>query len=219
MTKYAPSSFGQVGALIVLGSLSANCVHTLAFSDKEPIAIIGYKPKPPPPPPPPPKPLPAPEGPKRVEVQQNRIVIHDTIQFESDKAVIKPESYGLMDEITMVVANNPQIKRLSIQGHTDSTGSDAHNQQLSNARAQSVLTYLVQHGILPERLSSKGFGENKPLATNATAAGREQNRRVEFVIVEQDTLNRVYEIDPQTGEQREVAPPALPSTPTPGTAL
>lgn len=221
MSKYALFRFGSSAAWAVSAACclaSAGCVHTLIFSDEQAIGIVGYK-TPPPPPPEAPKPAPppaAPEAPKRVEVQQDKIVIHDTIQFETDQAIIKPESYGLMDEITLVVANNPQIQRLSIQGHTDATGGDAHNQKLSNARAYSVLEYLVQHGVAPERLTSKGWGENKPIATNATAEGREKNRRVEFVIVQQVPINRTYEIDPRTGEQREVAAPSLePTEPTP----
>jgi OOP family OmpA-OmpF porin len=148
-----------------------------------------------------------------VEVQADKIVIHDKIQFEIDRAVIKPESFGLLDEIHAVITQNPQIKRLSVEGHTDSTGSDSHNQQLSDWRAHAVLEYLVQHGIAASRLRSKGWGERKPLAPNTTAAGREQNRRVEFLIVEQSAVKRTYEIDPKTGERRELnAPTTAPSS-------
>jgi outer membrane protein OmpA-like peptidoglycan-associated protein len=71
--------------------------------------------------------------------------------------------------------------RLSIEGHTDDTGDAAHNQELSSARARSVLGALVGLGVDPSRLQSKGYGQDKPLADNATKAGRAENRRVELV--------------------------------------
>jgi outer membrane protein OmpA-like peptidoglycan-associated protein len=183
-------------------ALSSGCTHTLAFSDTSPLVVVGH---PPPPPPPPPEPAPAPPPvPKRVEVSQDQIVIHDKIQFELDRATIKPESNDLMDEISDVVKNNPQIERLSIEGHTDDSGADKHNQKLSEQRAASVLGYLVQHGVAADRLVSKGWGKTKPIADNASEEGREQNRRVEFLIVQQSTVKRTYEIDPKTGAQREV---------------
>jgi outer membrane protein OmpA-like peptidoglycan-associated protein len=176
----------------------------MAFSDTAPLKIVGTPPPPPPPPEPPPPP-PPPE-PKRVEVTQDHIVIHEKIQFETDKAVIKPESFGLLDEITAAVRDAPQIKKLSIEGHTDNVGADKYNLKLSNQRAASVLKYLVDHGIDAGRLVSKGWGESKPIGDNATEEGKEQNRRVEFIIVEQDTVKKTYEIDPATGEKREVKP-------------
>jgi OOP family OmpA-OmpF porin len=163
------------------------CTHTLVFSDTSPIVITGNPPAPPPPPKPvepPPKPA-EPPAPKRVEVKQDRIEILEKIQFETNKAVIKPESSSLLDEITNVVQQNQQIQRLSIEGHTDSTGADKHNQMLSEQRAAAVKDYLMQHGVAAERLSSKGWGKTKPIGDNSTATGREENRRVEFVIVEQ----------------------------------
>jgi outer membrane protein OmpA-like peptidoglycan-associated protein len=185
---------------------AAACSHTLVFSDTASLPVVGHPPPAPALPPPPPPP--APPEPKRVEVQQDQIVIHDKIQFDTDKATIKPESDSLMDEIVQVVQNNPQIKQLSIEGHTDSTGADKHNQQLSEQRAAAVRGYLVQHGVEAARLVSKGWGESKPIADNATEAGREQNRRVEFLILEQDVVQRTYEVDPKTGARREVTAPA-----------
>ena len=72
------------------------------------------------------------------------------------------------------------------QGHTDSEGADDHNQTLSDDRANSVRTWLVQHGVGSERLVAKGYGEKKPLVPNVTPANRARNRRVQFVILEQD---------------------------------
>jgi OOP family OmpA-OmpF porin len=197
-----------------LGLAVAGCSNTMAFSDTSSIMVVGHPPPPPAPPPPPPPP--PPEAPKRVEVQQDQIVIREKIQFETDQAVIKPESFDLMNEIVGVVNGNAQIKRLSIEGHTDNVGSDKHNQKLSDKRAAAVRSYLVEHGVTPARLVSKGWGESKPLADNDTDAGREQNRRVEFIIAEQDVVRQTYEIDPATGERRALTPPATESAPEPG---
>ena len=187
--RYSSSSKRTLcAALGVLVSQLTACTHTLVFSDTSPIVINGTRPAPPPPPPkipePPPKPV-EPAAPKRVEVTQDQIVIHEKIQFETNKAAIKPESSSLLDEITGVIKQNPQIKRLSIEGHTDSTGADKHNQKLSEQRAAAVQDYLVQHGVETDRLSSRGWGKSRPIGDNSTATGREENRRVEFVIVEQ----------------------------------
>ena len=183
---------------IALSPLAA-CTHTLVFSDTSPIVVTGNPPAPPPPPEPePPKPA-EPPAPKRVEVKQDQIVIHEKIQFETNKASIKPESGSLLEEITNVIKQNPQIKRLSIEGHTDSTGADKHNQKLSEQRAEAVRDHLVQHGVEAERLSSRGWGESKPIGDNSTAIGREENRRVEFVIVE------------QTGSEGAIENPAAPA--------
>jgi outer membrane protein OmpA-like peptidoglycan-associated protein len=170
-------------AALALSPQLVACTHTLVFSDTSPLVVTGTPP-PPKPAEPPPKPA-EPPAPKRVEVKQDRIEIHEKIQFETSKAVIKPESGSLLDEITGVVKQNPQIKRLSIEGHTDSTGPDKLNQGLSDQRASAVRDYLTQHGVEAERLSSRGWGKSKPIGDNSTATGREENRRVEFVIVEQ----------------------------------
>ena len=191
-------------ALVLLASclLAIGCTGTLAFSDTSPLMVAGTPPPPPPPPEPPPPP-PPPE-PKRVEVTQDQIVIREKIQFETNKAVIKPESFGLVDEITAAVRDTPQIKKLSIEGHTDDVGADKYNQKLSEQRAGAVKTYLVEHGIDASRLVAKGWGEAKPIGDNKTEEGREQNRRVEFIITEQEEIKKTYEIDPKTGEKREV---------------
>src|SRR5262245_9605379 len=195
--------WGAVAWLCVCLPLAA-CSGSLAFSDTAPLVVMGTPPPPPEPPPPPPPP-PPPE-PKRVEVTQDQIVIHEKIQFETNKAVIKPESFGLLDEVTAAIRDTPQLKKLSIEGHTDSVGSDKYNQKLSDQRAASVKTYLVEHGIDAAKLVSKGWGESKPIGDNETEPGREQNRRVEFIIAEQEAVKKTYEIDPKTGEKREVKP-------------
>ncbi|NLI97360.1 OmpA family protein [bacterium] len=105
------------------------------------------------------------------------------IYFDYDKATIKPESYPVLDEAAKILKENPSI-RVEIQGHTDSDGSDEYNQKLSEARAASVVSYFVmQHAIDAKRLVARGYGESMPVASNASEAGKELNRRVEFVIL------------------------------------
>jgi outer membrane protein OmpA-like peptidoglycan-associated protein len=102
------------------------------------------------------------------------------ILFDLDSAVIRPESKPVLDEVLAVLKEEPGWKVL-IEGHTDSTGSDSHNQELSQKRADSVKAHMVTGGIPAERLQSRGLGESKPVADNATELGRAQNRRVELV--------------------------------------
>jgi outer membrane protein OmpA-like peptidoglycan-associated protein len=178
----------------------------MAFSDTSSIVVAGTPPAPPPPPPPPPAPPPPPPPePKRVEVTQDKLNITEKIQFDVDKTTIKSESHGLLDEIVSVIKENSFIKKISIEGHTDSDGGDKYNLKLSDGRAKAVMAYLVEHGIDADRLTAKGFGESKPMADNATADGKEKNRRVEFLITEQKEITKTYEIDPKTGEKREVS--------------
>ena len=144
------------------------------------------------------------EAPPRVEVRDNKIEIHEKIQFDYDKAVIKDASFSLMNEIADVIKKNPQIKRIRIEGHASIDGAPAHNKTLSNDRAHAVMKYLVDHGIAAAELAAIGFGSDRPIADNGTAEGREQNRRVEFVITEQDVTKKKVEIDPKTGAEKVV---------------
>ena len=142
--------------------------------------------------------------PPRVEVRDNKIEIHDKIQFDYDKATIRPESFGLMNEIASVIGKNPQIKKIRIEGNASAEGSPQHNQKLSEDRARSVQKYLTEHGIAAGELVSIGHGADLPIADNTTEAGREQNRRVEFVILEQDVTHKKVEVDAQTGAEKVV---------------
>jgi OOP family OmpA-OmpF porin len=142
--------------------------------------------------------------PPRVEVRDNKIEIHEKIQFDFDKATIKPASFDLMNEIASVIAKNPQIKRLRIEGHASSEGNPAHNRTLSDERAQAVMKYLNDHGIATNELVAAGYGADRPIADNATEDGREKNRRVEFVIVEQDVTHKKVEVDARTGAEKVI---------------
>lgn len=161
------------------------CSKTVAFQGDSTLAITAAAPAPP---------AVAPDPP-RVEVRDNQIVIHEKVQFALDQATILATSFGLLDEVASVIKKNPQLKKIRVEGHASSEGDAGHNLKLSDERAQSVLTYLVNHGVAKNILTSKGFGIDRPIADNATEDGREKNRRVEFNILEQDVTSRRVEID------------------------
>jgi len=120
---------------------------------------------------------------KDVNVVDRKFVIKKRINFKVGKADLLPSSYGILDEIAQVIKQN-EVKKLLIAGHTDSTHNEDFNLRLSLARANSVKNYLVSKGVSEETLTTQGFGKRKPMASNATEAGRRENRRVEFFIIE-----------------------------------
>ena len=105
-----------------------------------------------------------------------------TILFDSGKASFQKQTYPVLQAITAILKEYPE-SRFSIEGHTDSDGSDALNQKLSEDRAAAVKDYLIENGINFERLSSKGFGESMPIDSNKTKAGKANNRRVEVKLI------------------------------------
>ena len=122
--------------------------------------------------------------PVRVEVTEETIEISDQIHFDFDRATIRPASFSLLDEIAETILAHPHVERIEIQGHTSSEGGVAYNERLSEERAESVRRALVERGVDPLRLTARGLGPHEPIASNDTAEGREQNRRVEFHILE-----------------------------------
>jgi outer membrane protein OmpA-like peptidoglycan-associated protein len=102
------------------------------------------------------------------------------IRFDVNKASIKPESMGTINYVVKMMSDNPNLN-FSVEGHTDSDGDDTSNQILSEARAKAVMDQLIELGIAANRLTSKGFGESKPINGNSTPEEKAQNRRVEFV--------------------------------------
>ncbi len=106
-------------------------------------------------------------------------VILRGVIFETGKSALKPESFTVLDIVAQSLAANPDI-RIEIAGYTDSTGAATTNLRLSQARASAVRAYLGSKGIAPDRMVAKGYGAANPIATNRTAAGRTQNRRVEL---------------------------------------
>jgi outer membrane protein OmpA-like peptidoglycan-associated protein len=125
---------------------------------------------------------PPPPEPARVVVTKEKLELKDKVYFDTGKATIKPVSYTLLDEVAAALKSHDEVKRVEIGGHTDSLGDAAFNETLSQQRAQAVREYLLQKGVEAPRLDAKGYGEEKPIAPNDTAQGREANRRVEFSI-------------------------------------
>jgi OOP family OmpA-OmpF porin len=175
-------------SLGLLAAFVGGCHAEAKLGNVEPKAAT----PPPPPPPEPPPPPPAPEPPKaeppkalgRVQVTDKKITISEEIQFDQNKATIKPESNSLLDEIAKIMKDNEKIKKVSVEGHTSSEGDATANMKLSNDRAAAVLKALTDRGIDKSRLTSKGFGITKPVGDNKTEEGKIKNRRVEFTILD-----------------------------------
>ena len=126
------------------------------------------------------------EGGKKLyerEFSEGKIVTHAII-FETNKADLKPQSFAEIRRIAELMEKYPDV-RFSVEGHTDSDGTDSHNIELSEARSMAVKNALVDMGIKANRLEIKGWGEQKPISSNQTPEGKAQNRRVEFVRLDQ----------------------------------
>ena len=112
----------------------------------------------------------------------DKTIVLENIFFETGSARLLPSSHPELNKLVWTLRNNAGMQ-IEIRGHTDNVGSDHDNQSLSEARAKSVYQYLIDRGIASTRLSYKGFGETKPVASNETHEGRQQNRRTEFVVI------------------------------------
>jgi len=178
--------------LCVVGVVAATvgCSAQAKLGNPEVKAATPPAPEPPAPPPPPP----AVEAPKpaepvkpagRVKLEGNKIEISEQVQFEQGKAVIRTESFGLLDEIAKTMKDNAEkVKKVEIGGHTSAEGDAGANMKLSKDRAESVMKALVERGIDKSKLSAKGYGITKPIGNNADAGGRVQNRRVELTVTD-----------------------------------
>ncbi|TNE67220.1 MAG: OmpA family protein [Bacteroidetes bacterium] len=113
---------------------------------------------------------------------RKRITFSAGVLFDSGEAQLREEALPELDQVVQFMEKYPDA-RIGIAGHTDDVGSEAYNQNLSERRAQAVYQYLIGRGAPPERLDWKGFGEGRPVADNATESGRQQNRRVECLLL------------------------------------
>ncbi len=129
------------------------------------------------------EPLGCPTKPALVVVTDCEVKITQQIHFEYNKDKIRAESHPVLDAVVEVLTKNTSIK-LEVQGHTDDKGSAKYNKDLSNRRAASVVKYLVSRGVAPERLTSAGYGLERPLVPNDSESNRALNRRVQFVRTE-----------------------------------
>jgi outer membrane protein OmpA-like peptidoglycan-associated protein len=143
-----------VAAVAAVGSLVYVGWHHLTHKEKDGVA--------------------APSDPK---LETTRTLVH----FATNQANILPDSAPVLNALVEKLHTQLPNVRVEVQGHTDDTGTAALNMALSQARAQSVVNYMVSHGIVPGRLTAKGYGMTKPLVPNDSDAHRAINRRVEFV--------------------------------------
>lgn len=122
-----------------------------------------------------------------IQREQNilSVTLKSDVLFDTNSYTLKPGAYSEIDRLARVLVNYPQT-RVRVEGHTDSTGSLQYNQMLSERRAMAVRDALVQRGVDPRRIEVVGYGPSQPIATNATEAGRQMNRRVTVVIIPQE---------------------------------
>lgn len=178
--------------------LTTTACGPIVFSDDASLAIVGTAAEPEP------EPVaePAPEPQKRVEVRDNKIVINEKVRFKVNSDKIESVSHDLLNEVAKVIKDNPQIKKIEIQGHASAEGGDSHNMKLSDRRAKAVKKYLTgKGGVAKDHLTAKGYGETQPIASNDTEDGKEKNRRVEFVITEQEITQTKVEVDEAGNEK------------------
>ncbi|MEN9578254.1 MAG: hypothetical protein RJA70_1263 [Pseudomonadota bacterium] len=118
---------------------------------------------------------------KKLIVRRDKLELREKLYFAWDQATLQEESYPVLDEVVQALNDNKNF-RVQVEGHSSAEGADDHNQTLSEQRATAVLDYLVSRGVSKDRLVSKGFSSSVPIDTNKTSEGRENNRRVEFVV-------------------------------------
>lgn len=125
------------------------------------------------------------EGESHVQVTAEKITIDTKIYFEFDSAVIKSESFSILNQVALTMLANPQLKKIRVEGHADERGGDDYNLELTQRRAESVVEYLMGRGVQEKRLEGVGYGETRPIAEGHDEEAWAANRRVEFTIIDQ----------------------------------
>lgn len=128
-----------------------------------------------------------PDADVRQEGDELIVTFNSPILFDLNSAALRPNAKELLNDVGNVLAKYPETDIL-VMGHTDNTGSEAYNQELSERRAQAVSNYLITRGVAASRLKYMGFGETMPVASNDTETGRSENRRVEVQIAANQAL-------------------------------
>lgn len=124
-----------------------------------------------------------PPTPKKVKITKKKIVILDKVFFASNRAKIKRVSHSILKDVSSVLKDNPWVKKIRVEGHTDDVGKDKYNLELSQKRADAVKDFLIKEGVEAERIEAVGYGETKPLVEGKSKDARDPNRRVEFSII------------------------------------
>ena len=147
---------------------------------------------------------------RETELLDTGMIRLQNVNFETNKADILPDSYPTLDAVGMLLTRWPQLK-LEIGGHTDSRGSAAKNQKLSEARATSVRSYILSKNptLDPSQFTVKGYGKTRPIVPNTNELNWAKNRRVEFVVQNKDVLKK--EIERRRLLQQNEAAPATPA--------
>lgn len=158
------------------------------------------------------RPVPVADEGIRVDRETLKLAITEPVFFGTDNDLIELRSYPILQDVARFLRENPWIRKMRIEGHTDNQGGEQYNLNLSQLRAISIARFLVQNGVDPDTLDSKGFGLTRPVDTNETVEWRARNRRVDFVILDIDE-----ELAPKWAKAA-LAPapaPAPETTPTP----
>ncbi|HZN91213.1 MAG TPA: OmpA family protein [Myxococcales bacterium] len=151
----------------------------------------------------------------QVVLETDRIRIKGNIFFDTGSAKLQSKSFPLLDEVYKVLKDHPEIGPVRVEGHTDNRGSRPYNLDLSNRRSRSVMEYLIKKGTKAERLRFRGFGFDRPVATNATPLGRAKNRRVEFNLLQGGAADEAGQEIQESGGNVTPEPPEAPQAPPP----
>ena len=120
-----------------------------------------------------------------VDIETERLSLKDAIQFDTGRDTLRSKSFPVLDAISGILAAHPELRRVRVEGHTDDVGSNAYNKDLSNRRAHRRALPREQGASPSSGSIPTGFGEDRPVASNATALGRAKNRRVEFTLIDE----------------------------------
>jgi outer membrane protein OmpA-like peptidoglycan-associated protein len=120
-----------------------------------------------------------------VVITAQKLVIKDKVFFATGKSQILARSFALLKQVASVLTAHPDLGRVRVEGHTDDRGAHDANLALSQSRAEAVKAFLSNAGVAASRLEAKGFGPDRPADSNSSEKGRENNRRVEFVVVQE----------------------------------
>jgi len=119
-----------------------------------------------------------------IKYEPSKLITLDNVYFDTDKATIKPASYKQLNEIADLLKEKKGME-IEIAGHTDNTGSEAHNKELSQRRADAIRNYLIKKGANPDHITAVGYGAEQPIAPNTTPEGRAKNRRIEVRVTKE----------------------------------
>lgn len=162
---YATSSESDEESGIAVGGASGAAIGALLCADRTPEVV--------------PEPEPMPEPEPEPEPEFEPVTLRSDVTFAFDSAELQSGAESELNQVARTLRDSPEV-RVVIAGHTDSIGTAEYNRDLSQRRAESVSTYLQSQGIAGNRMRTMGYGEDRPVATNDTDAGRAQNRRVEI---------------------------------------